>query len=230
MSLRWLIILSAVLALGGCDRDSGAPDFAESERSDAPEDPRPPMEKLELIDSFEIGGFTYGIDSVERSDVHTQFETEETGEMEWVTIHYRMVNTSDRPMAPVVPDVVVQAKNLKFRDTGGNARIGDEAVEKTGVSVGQLDELKPGETELNMAIFKIPDSHADEITATFDFDGYEVNTDKALEYQFTLNPKRGEQLLGPSELDNWPLSKGEKGDAGVEADSGTTQESADAGR
>jgi hypothetical protein len=201
MHIRWLLI--ALLAVGpiGCDRSDDSVEYAQSDERNDPEDPRLPPEKLDLVDSFEIAGFTYGIDSVERSDVHAQFEDEETGEMEWVTIHYRLVNTSDKAMAPIVPDVIVETNGLKFRDPGGNAQIGDAAAKETGVSIGQLDELQPGETELNMAIFKIPDTHADKIKATFDFDGYNVPTDRPLEYQFTLNPKPGEQVLVEPEAD-----------------------------
>jgi hypothetical protein len=200
--MRWIIVVLAALLGLGCDRNSETVEYSEQEQPDsAQSNPRPPPEHLQVIDSFEIGGFTYGIDSVERSDVHAQFEDAETGEMEWVTIHYRMVNTSDEAMAPVVPDVIVETDGLRFRDTGGNAQIGEEAVQETGVSVGQLDELQPGETELNMAIFKIPDTHVEEFQATFDFDGYNVSTKKPLEYVFTLRPEPGTQVLAQPQPD-----------------------------
>lgn len=207
-----LLLIGLGIGVVGCDRNSDFDDFEEREDQRKAEDPRPPPEHLEVVDSFEIGGFTYGIDSVERSDVHAKFEDEKTGELDWVTVHYRIVNTSDKAIAPVVPDVVVETMGLRLRDTGGNAQIGEQAVEESGVSIGQLDKLQPGETELNMAIFKIPDEGAGEIVTTFDFDGYSIPTGQPLEYVFTLQPKPGTQVLAEPTVEP---------DAGTTGDGGT---------
>ena len=201
ITIRMLVLTSLASAtvglLCGCDSDKDRDRMRKRAQAGrhGPSDPRLAPQMLDLEDSFGVVGFTYAIDSVERSDVHARFEDEKTGEMDWVTIHYRIVNTSDEPMAPIIPDVIVETKGLTFRDTGGNAQIGDAAVAESGMSIGQLDELQPGETEQNMAIFKLPDRHADTFKATFDFDGYELPTRRALEYQFTLEPKLGTQVL-----------------------------------
>lgn len=215
---RWSILLFVVLCAFACKNGSGSDYFEEKQRSDVSDDPRPPAKQLALLDSFEVGGFTYGIDSVSRSDVDARFQTEESGELDWVTIHYRFVNTSDKPLAPIVPDVIVETGGLTFKDTGGTAKIGLDTVDQSEVHIGKLDEIHPGETELNMAIFKIPDEHADEIKATFDFDGYRLPTSIPNEYIFELQPEPGTQVLAE------PLRESE-----YDPDARVDEESDDAG-
>ncbi|MGM0557056.1 MAG: hypothetical protein ACQEVA_11805 [Myxococcota bacterium] len=224
MERPWFIIVLlvfAVFASVGCDRDDHMNEDGRGQPSEEQQNPRHPIKKLEVEDSFEIGGFSYSIVSVERSDVHARFEDEISGEMEWVTIHYRLVNTSDKPMAPIIPDVLVETNGLKFRDTGGNAQIGEKAVQESGVSIGQLDEVDPGETELNMAIFKIPDAHVDQVRATFDFDGYDVRTQGPLEYQFELTPVPDTEVLAEPTADAGETEEADGGDSEANTDEPT---------